>query len=149
MKPYLRSALFIILVSFQALGQRAKDGNYTVTSSNSVLNSYTTLSSNATIGQSLISVSSNALNGGFFTTNLAAGDLILIIQMQGTSMNVDAYAASEYVNSNGQFWGPYTTPFGHQTTGLCLSHFGVKLQLTTKQENLNWRRYVRYRERQP
>ena len=113
MKSYLRSVLFIILVSFQAHGQRAKDGNYTVTSANSVLNSYTTLSSNATIGQSLISVSSNALNGGFFTTNLAAGDLILIIQMQGTSMNVDAYAASEYVNSNGQFWGPYTTPFGH------------------------------------
>jgi hypothetical protein len=114
MKPYLRSVLFIILVSFQAHGQRAKDGNYTVTSANSVLNSYTTLSSNATIGQSLISVSSNALNGGFFTTNLAAGDLILIIQMQGTSMNVDTYAASEYINSNGQFWGPYTTPFGHQ-----------------------------------
>ena len=113
MKRCLRSALFIILVSFQALSQRAKDGNYTVTSANLVLNSYTTLSSNATIGQSLISVNSNALNGGFFTTNLAAGDLILIIQMQGTSMNVDAYAASEYVNSNGQFWGPYTTPFGH------------------------------------
>ena len=113
MKRCLRSALFIILFSFQALSQRAKDGNYTVTSSNSVLNSYTTLSSNATIGQSLISVNSNALNGGFFTTNLAAGDLILIIQMQGTSMNVDAYAASEYINSNGQFWGPYTTPLGH------------------------------------
>ena len=113
MKPYLRSVLFIILVSFQALGQRAKDGNYTVTSSNYVLNSYTTLSSNATIGQSLISVSSNALNGGFFTTNLAAGDLILIIQMQGASMNVDTYAASEYINSSGQFWGPYTTTLGH------------------------------------
>lgn len=113
MKLYLLSALFIILVSFQLFGQRAKDGNYTLTSSNAVLNSYTTLSSNATIGQSLISVSSNALNGGVFTTNLSAGDLILIIQMQGSSMNVDAYAASEYVNSNGQFWGPYTTPIGH------------------------------------
>lgn len=113
MKPYLRSLFFIFLVSFQVLGQRAKDGNYTVTSSNSVLNSYTTLSNNATIGQSLISVSSNGLNGGFFTTNLAAGDLILIIQMQGASLNVDTYAASEYISSNGQFWGPLTTPIGH------------------------------------
>ncbi|MFM7387447.1 MAG: gliding motility-associated C-terminal domain-containing protein, partial [Bacteroidota bacterium] len=41
------------------------------------------------------------------------GDLILIVQMQGASLNVDTYAANEFVTSNGQFWGPYTTPIGH------------------------------------
>jgi gliding motility-associated-like protein len=113
MKYIVTSTLFLLLVSYNAHSQRAKDGNYTVNAANTTLNSYSYLLSNATAGQSAISSSSNTMVGGLFTLNLAPGDLILIIQMQGASLNVDTYATNEYINSNGLFWGPLTSPIGH------------------------------------
>ena len=113
MKYIVTSTLFLLLVSYNAHSQRAKDGNYTVNAANTILNSYSYLLSNATAGQSAVSSSSNTMVGGLFTLNLAPGDLILIIQMQGASLNVDTYATNEYINSNGLFWGPLTSPIGH------------------------------------
>lgn len=112
MKNLLLSTLVFCLY-FSVLSQRGIHGNYTVNALNSVLNSYTILTANATSGQSAVTVSSNTMNGGFFTSNLAPGDLILIIQMQGAQLNVDTYAANEYVTSGGLYWGPFTTPIGH------------------------------------
>ena len=64
-----------------------KDGAKTVTSANTILNEFTTLTANASAGASTISVSSSSLNAnGRFSSSLAAGDLILIIQMQGASI---------------------------------------------------------------
>ncbi len=113
----MKQISLFILISFlsiaNAFSQRGKDGNYTVTTANAIINSYTNLTANTTAGASVITVASNALQGGIYTSNLVPGDLILIIQMQGASLNVDTYAANEYVTSNGLYWGPYTTPIGH------------------------------------
>jgi gliding motility-associated-like protein len=113
MKHLLLSLIFIFFVNSSLLSQRGKDGNYSVTTANTILNSYSYLLSNASAGQSAVSSSSNTMLGGLFTLNLSPGDLILIIQMQGASLNVDTYATNEYINSNGMFWGPLTTPIGH------------------------------------
>lgn len=104
---------FILSTTLHGLAQRGKDGSYTVTSLNALVNSYTVLNANASAGQTLITVASNTMVGGFFQGVLTPGDLIMIIQMQGGTLNVDTYPASQYVSSNGQFWGPYTTPQGH------------------------------------
>ena len=104
---------FILSTTLYGLAQRGKDGSYTVTSLNALVNSYTVLNANASAGQTLITVASNTMVGGFFQGVLTPGDLIMIIQMQGATLNVDTYHASEYISSNGQFWGPYTTPQGH------------------------------------
>ena len=112
MKYILLSYLFLFSIVC-VFAQRGKDGSYTANAANTLVNSYTALTANATAGQSVITVSSNSMVGGFFAGVLVPGDLIMIIQMQGATLNVDTYPASEYVNSNGQFWGPYTTPQGH------------------------------------
>ena len=106
-------SFFLLTAISYTFSQRGKDGSYTVTTLNALVNSYTVLNANATAGQSLITVASNAMVGGYFQGVLVPGDLLMIIQMQGASLNVDTYPASEYVNSGGQFWGPYTTPQGH------------------------------------
>lgn len=103
----------LFLITLTCLGQRGKNGSHTITAINAQLNSYTALSANATAGQSAITVTSNSLIGGFFNSAITPGDLLLIVQMQGANLNVDTYPANEYVNSGGQFWGPYTTPVGH------------------------------------
>ncbi len=71
------------------LAQRGKNNDFTVSTSPYVVNAYTTLSTDAAAGATSISVASSALTGGFFTTALAAGDLVMIIQMQGASVNIN------------------------------------------------------------
>ncbi len=99
-------SIFFLVAFFSLNAQRGKDNNYTVTASNTVVNTYTHLTSNATAGATSIAVNSNAMSGGAFAGNLAAGDLILIIQMQGASMDIDLTATVEW-------GGTYTTPNGH------------------------------------
>ena len=104
MKLFSFITTLIILVPFLSLSQRGKDGSYTVTTTGVNVNTYTTLTLNAAAGATSITVASNALNGANFTGNLAQGDLILIIQMQGASMNIEGT-------------GIYTNPIGY--TGDC------------------------------
>lgn len=52
-----------------------------------MLNTYTRVSANAAAGTTTITVASSALNGGAFAGNLAAGDYIMIMQMQGATIN--------------------------------------------------------------
>jgi large repetitive protein len=82
------------------------DGNYTVTAANTVLNQYTTLAANVSIGATSFNVTSSAsLNSALFG-NLAAGDLLLIIQMQGATINtVDTvnYGTVTALNSAGLY----------------------------------------------
>lgn len=80
---------YVFFLSLFSYSQRAKEGNYTVTASNTVVNTYTTMTANASAGATSISVTSNAMSGGVFSGNLAAGDLIMIIQMQGASIDVN------------------------------------------------------------
>ncbi len=92
--------LFFVNFSFS---QRAKDGNFTASSVNTIVNSYTFLTSNVSVGATTINVDNNAMIGGVFGTPLAAGDLILIIQMQGASINCNVTPTTS--------WGSaYTVP---------------------------------------
>lgn len=76
----------LILIAKLSFCQRGKDGPRTVSTANTVVNAYTTLTANASVGNTSISVANSALNTNFSTT-LSAGDLILIIQMQGATLN--------------------------------------------------------------
>ena len=78
---------FAILLSFDCVSQRAKDGDYNASTANNIVNTYTFLTANAAAGNIALTVDDNTMTGGVFGGNLAPGDLILIIQMQGANMD--------------------------------------------------------------
>jgi len=92
-----------LLTIFCAKAQRGKDGNYTVTALNTNINSFTNLTADAAAGATTITVSSNVMSGGAFSGNLAQGDLLLIIQMQGATLDID-------VTPTVSWGGNYTVP---------------------------------------
>jgi len=86
MKKYIiASLIFFTCFSTYSYSQRGKNGSKTVAATGVIVNAYTTLISDASIGASTISVGNNLLNTNF-SQPLAAGDLIFIIQMQGVSI---------------------------------------------------------------
>lgn len=85
MKYFLSLILLLLAFNF-SFSQRGKDGSRTVSTANTVVNAYTTLTANANLGNTSISVANSALNTNF-STSLSTGDLILIIQMQGATLN--------------------------------------------------------------
>lgn len=85
-------SILLLLISIVSFGQKAKNGDYTVTTAGTVLNAYTNVTADLALNATTLTVASNALiNGPVLTTALAAGDLILIIQMQGVDMNISLY----------------------------------------------------------
>lgn len=74
--------LACLLFSIHLFPQRGKDGAGNITTANSIVNVYTPLTANITPGNTSISVGSTA---GF-----AVGDLVMIIQMQGASVNAQS-----------------------------------------------------------
>ncbi|MFN6075902.1 MAG: gliding motility-associated C-terminal domain-containing protein [Fluviicola sp.] len=119
--------LLISLISPVLLfSQRAKNGDLTITAANTVVNSYTALTVNATVGSTSISVASNTLSLtlGTTTTSLAAGDLIFIIQMQGASLDINNtpvvswggdYTLSSTAMADIANWKNYDKDFGNIT----------------------------------
>ncbi|GEM_PF-654618 len=98
----MRSTKIFLLTAFCAgiiqLGysQRGKEGDATIATTNNIVNTYTYLTADAGpgIGGGLsITVNDAAMTGGAFGAPLAAGDLIMIIQMQGANMNNDGVFA--------------------------------------------------------
>ncbi len=82
-----------------------KDGARNVTALGTVLNDYTYITSNINLGDTSISVNSGSLNVNN-STPLANGDLILIIQMQGASINTSdsvSYGNVTSYNSSGLY----------------------------------------------
>lgn len=76
--------------SEDALANPGKDGAKTVSAANTIVNEYTTLTSNVSSGNSTINVSASSLNAnGRFSASLASGDLVLIIQIQGASISTN------------------------------------------------------------
>jgi gliding motility-associated-like protein len=72
-----------------AFSQKGKNGALTVTAANTRINEFTALTANANVGNTTISVAASSLNAnGRFSANLAAGDLVMIIQMQGALINL-------------------------------------------------------------
>lgn len=103
-----KSLLFIIsmLTGAAGFGQRGKNGNVTISAS-AIVNEFTYLTANAAVGATSITVNSNNLNAnGRFSTALAAGDLIMIIQMQGATMN--ATQSFQWSLPNDNTWGGVT-----------------------------------------
>ncbi len=103
MKIKTFQSLFLMLLTFAAVAQPGKDGPKTVTLANQVFNEYTTLSSNAAAGATTITVAASGLNtNSRFSGTLAAGDLIMIIQMQGATIDGGSYWPNfGYVNNYG------------------------------------------------
>ncbi len=87
MKKILSILSIIALFCSVSLAQRGKDGARVVLATEiATVNDYTTLNTNATAGDITIDVANSTL-GTNFTSNLAQGDLIMLIQIQGTSVD--------------------------------------------------------------
>lgn len=86
----IKQTLLGALILFFALSghsQKGKDGDVTI-SSNSIVNEFTILTSDESAGSTTISVASSSLNdNGRFSGNLEAGDLIMLVQIQGITYN--------------------------------------------------------------
>lgn len=91
----------------KATANPGKDGSKTIASASVILNEFTALTSSAAVGATTISVASSSLNAnGRFSSSLSAGDLILIIQMQGASItttDISTYGNVSSYNSCGNY----------------------------------------------
>ncbi|MDT8411092.1 MAG: gliding motility-associated C-terminal domain-containing protein [Vicingaceae bacterium] len=100
--------LFIILflVTIISFAQRGKDGAKVITTTE-VVNAYTMLSADANAGATSIAVNNSSLSTNF-SNPLAQGDLIMIYQVQGVS--IEDTVASPNANSSKFFpsWGRIT-----------------------------------------
>ena len=95
---------FLTALSFTLNAQRGKDGTPTF-SGTQVVNAYTSLTSDAAAGNTVLTVANSSLNSNF-PSSLGEGDLILIIQVQGTS--VEDTTSSVIVTDDSRFnptWG--------------------------------------------
>lgn len=111
MKRHCNYLLLVFISIFSiSYAQRGKDGNGTINTASSIVNEYTNLTADALSGSTSISVAGSGLNvNGRFSGNLASGDLILIIQMQGASILGEADTAHPlYSNPNDATWGSIT-----------------------------------------
>lgn len=96
--------LFLLLLCTPFLfGQRGKNGSVTVNTSGSVVNSYTYLTANANQNSTQITANNATLTNAFLTSPLSAGDLVLIVQMQGATMDIN-------VTPTASWGGSYTVP---------------------------------------
>ncbi len=102
--------LFFFLLALSgppARAQQGKTGTGTITAAGTVVNTYTFLATDAAAGASIITVSNSALTGGAFAGSLATGDLLMLIQMQGATINTtvtsSAYGAVTAYNNAGRY----------------------------------------------
>jgi len=82
----ITSGLLALLYPCFVMAQLGKMGTVALTG-NAIVNEYTTLTADVSSGDVLINAASNTLNANNrFPTALASGDLLLFIQMQGTTI---------------------------------------------------------------
>ena len=91
----------------EAMASPGKDGSKTISSSNTIINEYTYLTHDVSSGATQIRCNSNTLNANSrFSSNLAAGDLLLIIQVQGASISTSdnsTYGSVSSYNNCGRY----------------------------------------------
>jgi gliding motility-associated-like protein len=99
-----------VFASCISYGQRGKEGNVIINTANRIVNEYTALTANASAGAVSISVAASSLNANSrFSGPLAAGDLIMIIQMQGATILGQPDAGTPAIsNPNDPTWGTVT-----------------------------------------
>lgn len=113
--------LLLTLGITNSFGQRGKDGAFTATSLNQVVNTYTKLASNSNAGMSTLNVENSALTGANFSTNLAQGDLVMVVQMRGVdafawdASNLNIYVYDAFVAAQGGHPG-ITSVNSHQSS---------------------------------
>ncbi len=82
----------LLVLSLTIFSQKGKNGSLSVSTANVRINEFTTLTSNASAGNTTINVAASSLNANSrFASPLAAGDLIMIIQMQGALIKLKPY----------------------------------------------------------
>jgi hypothetical protein len=85
--PLIISSLLILWVSYPLEAQRGKDGARIVNAPNIIFNEFTAVTADAVAGALSVTVNNSQLNNnGRFPANLAPGDLVMIIQMQGAAI---------------------------------------------------------------
>ncbi len=83
------SLLPLLAISVFSFGQRGKHLAGTISAANTQVNSYTSLTADVSAGATTIAVANNTLTNAVLTANLGPGDLIMIIQMQGATMDIN------------------------------------------------------------
>ncbi|MGC3945426.1 MAG: Ig-like domain-containing protein [Chryseolinea sp.] len=92
----------LIACCFQGFSQPGKDGALTVTGTNTVLNGYSAITADVAAGTSAVTVTNVATELG----GLAAGDLIMLYQAQGASIQTtddNNYGSVSNYNSSGRY----------------------------------------------
>ena len=84
---WLFGVFAVALACSSAFAQEGVDGPLTVTAANTVLNQYATLAANAAVGATSFSVTSIADLSSTANGALAAGDLVMLYQAQGATIN--------------------------------------------------------------
>lgn len=85
---YTALVVFLFFCAQFSNAQRGKEGDVTI-AGNPTVNTFTYLTADASSGANSIFVNNNTMTGGAFGAPLAAGDLIMIIQMQGADMDIN------------------------------------------------------------
>lgn len=100
-----------VLIASVSFAQRGKDGNVTVNTINRIVNEYTSLTADAVTGSTTLSVAASGLNtNNRFSANLAAGDLIMVIQMQGVTLLGQPDSTYPFFsNPDNATWGAITS----------------------------------------
>lgn len=89
-------SILFLLISLFTFSQRGKDGDYTVGTLDTYVNTYTELTAQASSGVSAITVADNKMNSSSFSGDLEAGDLLLIYHVQGTYVDVSTEPITQY-----------------------------------------------------
>lgn len=100
--------VLLLLSTVNSYAQVGKDGARTISAANTIVNEYTYLTANAASGGTALTVNNNNLNtNSRFSGPLAQGDLILIIQMQGVTVDATPLGApfATYSLPNSSAWG--------------------------------------------
>lgn len=99
--------LLLLLLQLTTSGQRGKEGIKVITTSGTIVNEYSSLTTDAIAGSSSITVNNSSLNANNqFPASLTTGDLIFIIQMQGAAINgAPSMSDPNIATPNDSTWG--------------------------------------------
>nr|WP_294858418.1 gliding motility-associated C-terminal domain-containing protein [uncultured Fluviicola sp.] len=116
---YIRFALSIVLFlsTCFAFGQPGKNGAVTITALNTVVNCYSPVTNNVTAGSNSVTVN----NSGGNNCNWECGDMVMIYQAQGATINTgnaDTYGAVTAYNSSGLYEFNYVSAYSGNTVTL-------------------------------
>ena len=116
---YIRFVLSIVLflsASF-AFGQPGKNGAVTITALNTVVNCYSPVTNDVAAGSNSVTVN----NSGGNNCNWECGDMVMIYQVQGASINTsnsDTYGAITSYNNSGLYEFNYVSAYNGNTVVL-------------------------------